>query len=97
MRGFAARKPVGCQLPGADPRCTARRKDPDRHSLARDHSMFGLFRKSPLKKLQQEHEELQTRAFQAQRNGDIRGYSALTAEAEALREKIDQLKREQGD
>jgi len=59
--------------------------------------MLGLFKKSPLKKLQQEHEELQTRAFQAQRNGDIRGYSALTAEAEALREKIDRLKSEQSE
>lgn len=57
--------------------------------------MLGLFKKSPLKKLQQEHEDLQTRAFQAQRNGDIRGYSALTAEAEALREKIEALKSEQ--
>lgn len=59
--------------------------------------MFGLFRKSPLKKLQQEHEDLQTRAFQAQRNGDIRTYSALTAEAETVREKIEALKNEQGD
>ena len=57
--------------------------------------MFGLFNKSPLKKLQQEHQELLTKAFQAQRNGDIRGYSTLTAEAEELRLKIDALKEEE--
>lgn len=56
--------------------------------------MFGLFNKSPLKGWQKEHEVLVTRAFQAQRNGNIRLYSTLTAEAEALREKIDTLKSE---
>lgn len=57
--------------------------------------MFGLFRKSPLTKLRKEHEDLLTRAFQAQRNGDIRSYSMLTAEAEALRQKIEDLESEQ--
>lgn len=57
--------------------------------------MFGLFKKSPLEKLQAEHESLSTRAFQAQRNGDIRTYSALTAEAEELRKKMESLKAEQ--
>ena len=56
--------------------------------------MFKLFNRSPLKKWQKEHELLLTSAFQAQRNGDIRLYSALTAEAEALRGKIDKLKSE---
>lgn len=51
--------------------------------------MFGLFNKSPLKKWQKEHETLLTQAFQAQRNGNIRLYSTLTAEAEVLREKIE--------
>jgi hypothetical protein len=58
--------------------------------------MFGLFKKSPVKKLQQEHETLLTKAFNAQRNGDIRQYSMLTAEAEALREKIETLESQQG-
>lgn len=35
---------------------------------------------------------LVTRAFHAQRNGNIRLYSSLTSEAEALREKIERLK-----
>ena len=56
--------------------------------------MFGLFKRSPLKKWQKEHEALVTKAFQAQRNGNIRLYSTLTAEAETLREKIDDLKNE---
>lgn len=58
--------------------------------------MFGLFKSSPVKKWQKQHEALLTRAFQAQRNGNIRLYSSLTAEAEALREKIDRQKGEDG-
>lgn len=54
--------------------------------------MFGLFGGSPIKKWQKEHEVLLHKAFQAQRNGDIRQYSMLTAEAEAIREKIENLK-----
>ena len=59
--------------------------------------MFGIFKKSPLKKWEKEHGLLVTRAFNAQRNGDIRLYSTLTAEAEALREKIENLKGEGGE
>ena len=51
--------------------------------------MFGFFKKSPLKKLEAEHKALLTKGFHAQRNGDVRSYSFLTAEAEAVREKID--------
>lgn len=56
--------------------------------------MFGVFRKSPLKKLEQEHEALVGKAFHAQRNGNIRQYSILTADAEAVRQKIEALKNE---
>lgn len=59
--------------------------------------MFGMFRKSPLKKWEQEHGFLLTKAFKAQRNGDIRQYSTLTAEAEAVRKKIEILKSELGE
>lgn len=58
--------------------------------------MFGLFKRSPLKQWQKEHEGLVYKAFQAQRNGDIRLYSTLTAEAEELRGKIEKL-REDGE
>jgi len=56
--------------------------------------VFGLFRRSPVKQMQKHHALLLTRAFQAQRNGDIRQYSLLTAEAEALREKIENLEKD---
>lgn len=52
--------------------------------------MFGLFGKNPVKRLQKEHEDLLTKAFEAQRNGNIRLYSTLTAEAEVIRAKIEE-------
>jgi hypothetical protein len=55
--------------------------------------VFGLFKKSPLKKWEKEREILVTRAFQAQRNGNIRLYSSLTSDAEKLREKIEDMKK----
>lgn len=58
--------------------------------------MFGLFRKSPLKQWQKDYEALLGEAFQAQRNGNIRLYSTLTAEAEALRENIEAFKSSEG-
>ena len=58
--------------------------------------MFGFFKKSPLKKLEAEHKALLTKGFHAQRNGDVRSYSFLTAEAEAIREKIDALRAKEG-
>ena len=59
--------------------------------------MFGMFKKSPLEKLEAEHKALLTKAFNAQRNGDIRSYSFLTAEAEEVREKLETLKLRLGD
>ena len=53
--------------------------------------MFGLLKKSPTRKLQAEFEKLSTEAFEAQRNGNIRLYSSLTAEAEVVREKLRKL------
>jgi len=58
--------------------------------------LFGLFKKSPLNQWQKERDALVFKAFQAQRNGDIRLYSSLTSEAETLRRKIDQLKETDG-
>ena len=58
--------------------------------------MFGLFKKSPLKKLEAEHIALLTKGFHAQRNGDVCAYSFLTAEAEAVREKIEAAQAEEG-
>jgi len=57
--------------------------------------MFSFLKPDPKKQLQKSYESLTTRAFQAQRNGDIRSYSLLTEEAEAVKAKIEAL--EQGD
>jgi len=54
-------------------------------------NLFGLSKKSPLKRWQKERDDLVSRAFKAQRNGNIRLYSSLTSEAEALRKKIEEL------
>ncbi len=56
--------------------------------------MFGIFRSNPVKKLQKRYEALLTSAQEAQRNGDIRRYSELSAEADALYEQIVKLKEE---
>ena len=58
--------------------------------------MFGLFKKSPLKQWQKDYDAALTKAFQAQRDGNIRLYSTLTAEAEALRETIEAFKNSEG-
>lgn len=46
--------------------------------------MFGLFKTDPTKKLRRDYERKLAAALAAQRSGDIRTYSDLTAEAEAL-------------
>jgi hypothetical protein len=56
--------------------------------------VFGFLKGNPVKKWKKEHESLVTRAFHAQRNGDIRLYSTLTAEAEALKVKIESSESE---
>jgi hypothetical protein len=54
--------------------------------------MFGFFNRSPIKNWQKQQKDLLTRAFKAQRNGNIRLYSSLTAEAEGIGAKIESLK-----
>ena len=54
--------------------------------------MFGLLKSDPQKKLQAEYQKLLEKAMQYQRNGDIRTYSEITAEAEKVREQLEQLK-----
>ena len=50
--------------------------------------MFAFFKSNPVKKLRKSYEFKATEAMQAQRKGDIRRYSELTAEAEALWQQI---------
>lgn len=57
--------------------------------------MFGLFKKDPTKKMRAEYDKLLEKGMHAQRNGDMRLYAELTAEAEALWKKIEQLKKDE--
>ena len=53
--------------------------------------MFGLFKDAPAKKLEKAYYKKLEEAMHAQRNGDIRSYSMLTAEAETMRAKMQQI------
>ena len=57
-------------------------------------SMFGLFKKDPLKKMEKEHAKMLEEAMQIQRSGDIKGYAAKMAEADELEKKIMALREE---
>lgn len=56
--------------------------------------MFAWLKPNPAKQLQKEYDRLTERAFQAQRNGDIRLYSELTSQAETVKAKLDNLMAE---
>ncbi|AXR07776.1 DUF6435 family protein [Salinimonas sediminis] len=55
--------------------------------------MFTLFRRDPIKKQRKRYDALLEQAMYAQRNGDIKTYSNLTAEAEALWAEIETLSK----
>jgi hypothetical protein len=57
----------------------------------RSQCMFSFLRADPLKKLNKAYQKKLGEALQAQRNGNIRGYSLLTEEAEALWAEIQAL------
>lgn len=54
--------------------------------------MFSFLKKDPAKKLQKTYEAKLEQAMHAQRNGDIKSYSLITAEAEDIRQEIQNLK-----
>ena len=56
--------------------------------------MLGMFRKDPSKKLRKQYDVKLEQAMLAQRNGDIKTYSMLTAESEALWSKLQELESE---
>ena len=58
------------------------------------YPMFGLFKKDPLKKLQNEYEAKFQEAMHMQRNGKIREYSFLSSEAEDIRLKIETTRQD---
>lgn len=50
--------------------------------------MFSFFKKDPLKQLNKQYSVKLEQAMISQRNGDIKGYSQLTFEAEQILDKI---------
>ena len=56
--------------------------------------MFSFLRSDPIKKQTKIYHQKLEQAMHAQRNGDIRSYSMITAEAEEIREQITKLKEE---
>jgi hypothetical protein len=54
--------------------------------------MFSFLKKDPIAKLNKQYSSLLEKALTAQRKGDIRGYSELSAEAEKVAKEIDLLK-----
>ena len=48
-----------------------------------------VFQKNPAKGLRKQYSQLVEKAFQAQRNGNIRLYSELTVEAEEVRSELE--------
>ncbi|MGB0957567.1 MAG: DUF6435 family protein [Litorivicinus sp.] len=50
--------------------------------------MFGLFKKDPKQALEKEYKQLLEQAMKAQRSGDIRGYSELSEQADAIYQKL---------
>ncbi|MGB3727383.1 MAG: DUF6435 family protein [Glaciecola sp.] len=56
--------------------------------------MFGLFKSNPTKKMRKQYDIKLEQAMLAQRKGDIKTYSMLTAEAEALWAEIQKIESE---
>ncbi len=53
--------------------------------------MLSFFKKDPVKKLKKEYTAKLEQAMHAQRNGDIKTYSQLSTEAEAINAQITKL------
>ncbi len=54
--------------------------------------MFSFFKSDPQKKLQKQYQQTLEQAMLAQRSGDIRKYSMLTADAEELHAQMEAAK-----
>ena len=57
--------------------------------------MFGFLKADPAKKLRKQYDAKLTQAQQAQRNGDIKGFAELSAEADAIWQKLKPLEQAQ--
>ena len=56
--------------------------------------MFGFLKSNPGKKLRKQYDMKLEQAMLAQRKGDIKSYSMLTAEAESLWQQIEAIEAE---
>lgn len=57
--------------------------------------MFSLFKRDPVKKLKKQYFAKLEQAMLAQRNGDIKTYSELSAEADEIDKQISKLNNAQ--
>lgn len=55
--------------------------------------MFSWLKPDPTQKMEKEYKALLSKAMSAQRSGDIRNYSMLTEQANALHQKIEALRK----
>ncbi|GGP56324.1 DUF6435 family protein [Shewanella saliphila] len=55
--------------------------------------MFSFLKSDPIKKLRKTYDQKLEQAMQAQRKGDIKTYSLLTAESENLWQQIEALEK----
>lgn len=55
--------------------------------------MFGIFKRDPKKKLEEEYARILTQAVEAQRNGKIELYAELTVQSEEILKKIEALEK----
>ncbi len=58
--------------------------------------MFNFFKKDPVAELSKQYEKLMEEAMQLQRKGDIKGYAAKVAEAEAIQDRIEEMTKKGG-
>ena len=55
--------------------------------------MFGIFKKDPVKKLQEEYRQLLEKAMHVQRSGDLKAYATMMDEAERLANRIEEMRK----
>ena len=58
--------------------------------------MFNFFKKDPVAELSKQYEKLTEEAMHLQRTGDIKGYAAKVAEAEAIQDRIEEMTKKGG-
>ncbi len=56
--------------------------------------MFNLFKKDPAKALQKQYQKLMEEAMNLQRNGDLKAYALKIAEAEAVMQQLETLRKD---